>query len=101
MEREWMLKQVQHDECAMLRLDVDALTGLILSAARIHPIRIDINDPSSRRHRSVGGIPVFQGLSAGLDPVTPMHDGTALGYPLPAGRRFRFRLRPSLLIGAG
>jgi hypothetical protein len=28
-------------------------------------------------------------VSAGLDPVTPMHDGTALGYPLPAGRRFR------------
>jgi hypothetical protein len=49
----------------------------------------DITDRSFRRNGSVGENSIEIEVSAGLDPVTPMHDGTALGYPLPAGRRFR------------
>jgi hypothetical protein len=47
-----------------------------------------ITKRSWHRHRPAAAATLDNGSSAGLDPVTPTHDGTALGYPLPAERRF-------------
>jgi hypothetical protein len=56
-------------------------------------VRSEITYRSCRRNGSVGEQGIEKQVSAGLDPVTPMHDGTALGYPLPAGRRFRMWMK--------